>query len=366
MSIRDNIDLYSLLCLSSVSGLGPYKVRILVERFGSPKQVLQTCPRELTQVPGIDKIMAERIRKKADHKFAENQIERLKKSTFKIISLWDDGYPPGLKTLFDPPILLFVHGELKLLTDQSIAIVGTRQATNYGRWVTEKFTRELVSQHFTIVSGLARGIDTIAHRQCLNCGGKTIAVLGSGLDRIYPAENAGLAQHISRQGGVVSEFPLGSGPDAPHFPRRNRIISALSRAVLVIEAGEKSGALITTDFALEQGKDIFVIPGNINSAASQGTNKLIQDGAKLVLKVEDILDEINPGRNGQQSFDLSEAVNVQPQEKQLLSFLGNDPIHIDQLAESIEMEPFQIFPLLLNLELKHLIKQIPGKYFVRL
>jgi DNA processing protein len=186
------------------------------------------------------------------------------------------------------------------------------------------------------------------------------------LDRIYPAENTELARHISRQGAVVTEFPMGAGPDAPHFPRRNRIISALSCAVLVIEAGEKSGALITTDFALEQGKDVFVVPGNINSIASRGTNKLIQDGAKLVLKVEDILDEINPACNGQQSLDLSESVNVNSEEKQLLSFLAGEPIHIDQLAESIKKEPFQIFPILLNLELKHLVKQIPGKYFVRM
>ncbi len=366
MAIRDKTDLYSLLCLSSVSGLGPYKVRILVERFGSPERVLLSSPRELIQVPGIDKIMAERVKKEANHKFAQDQLERLEKSQIKIVTFWDNDYPAGLKTLFDPPVLLFVHGELNLVTDQSIAIVGTRQATNYGRWVTEKFTRELVSQNYSITSGLARGIDTIAHRQCLNCGGKTVAVLGSGLDRIYPAENTELARHISRQGAVVTEFPMGAGPDAPHFPRRNRIISALSCAVLVIEAGEKSGALITTDFALEQGKDVFVVPGNINSIASRGTNKLIQDGAKLVLKVEDILDEINPACNGQQSLDLSESVNVNSEEKQLLSFLAGEPIHIDQLAESIKKEPFQIFPILLNLELKHLVKQIPGKYFVRM
>ena len=366
MAIRDKIDLYSLLCLSSVSGLGPYKVRILVERFGSPQRVLQSSPRELIQIPGIDKIMAERIRTKADHKFAKDQLERLEKSRIKVVSFWDSDYPAGLKTLFDPPVLLFFHGELDFVTDQSIAIVGTRQATNYGRWVTEKFTRELVSQNFTITSGLARGIDTIAHRQCLNCGGKTVAVLGSGLDRIYPAENTELARHISKQGAVVTEFPLGTGPDAPHFPRRNRLISALSRAILVIEAGEKSGALITTDFALEQGKDVFVVPGNINSVASQGTNKLIQEGAKLVVKVEDILDEINPACNGQQSFDLRELVNVNSEEKRVLSLLASEPVHIDQLAESIKMEPFQIFPLLLSLELKHLVKQIPGKYFVRM
>ncbi|MBD3376893.1 DNA-protecting protein DprA [candidate division KSB1 bacterium] len=366
MAIRDKIDHYSLLCLSSVTGLGPYKVRILVERFGSPQRVLQSSPRELVQIPGIDKIMAERIRKEADHKFAKDQLQRLEKSRIKVVSFWDNDYPAGLKTLFDPPVLLFVHGELNPDTDQSIAIVGTRQATNYGRWVTEKFTRELVSHNYWITSGLARGIDTIAHRQCLNCGGKTVAVLGSGLDRIYPAENTELSRHISNQGAVVSEFPMGAGPDAPHFPRRNRIISALSRAVLVIEAGEKSGALITTDFALEQGKDVFVVPGNINSPASQGTNKLIQEGAKLVLKVEDILDEIAPSCNGQQSLDLSESVNVSPKEKQLLSQMTSEPIHIDQLAELIKMEPFQIFPLLLSLELKHFVKQIPGKYFVRL
>jgi len=362
------IELSALLNLHLVDGIGSNRLRALVNKFdGRLEAIFQADLKELNTIEGIDLKLAQRIRQAANQNYAESQIELAQKHNTRIITFWDKEYPENLKRIYDPPVLLFVRGELNPTDHLAIAVVGTRVPTNYGKFSAETFSRQLAREGIVIVSGLARGIDTIAHVSALKAGGRTIAVLGCGVDVIYPAENKKLFYEIIEHGAVISEFLMGTKPDATNFPRRNRIVSGLSLGVLVIEAGAKSGALITANMALEQNREIFALPGNINSPKSFGCNKLIMEGAKLAMQTDDILDELRPQLNHllKKEKIRTKQVSLTPVEQSLLESLSHEALHIDRIASENNLSISQALGTLLTLELKELVRQLPGKYFIR-
>ncbi len=330
-------DRRALLAFLRLPRIGSHKLRVLVERFGSPQRVLSASLRELVQVDGIDRILAERIRSLSCKEFVDDQVKRLVQSDVDLVTYWDSNYPALLREIYDPPVVIFFQGSVNALSEHCVAVIGTRSASSYGKLMAETFSRELVKNGYTIVSGLARGIDTVAHWAAMNAGGKTLAILG---------------------------FPLGTKPEAPYFPRRNRIVAGLCQATLVIEAGEKSGALITADFAVEQGREVFAVPGNINNPRSMGSNRLIQDGAKLITCCEDILEELSPSQAIPASEQISTDMTLE--EGALYNQIPAEPIYIDDLATRTQMSTQEALSLLLSLELKAVVRQLPGKYFIRL
>ena len=279
--------------LASVEGLGPVKKFALLNKFETAKRIYNATEKEILKVDGMSDKIVQNMQKAKDAKLLEKYEKYILKNDFKSINISDDNYPVKLKNIYAPPITIFAKGDISLLNSKSIAIVGSREPSKYGIYVAEKFSKELSKEGITIVSGLARGIDTFAHVGALSSFGKTIAVLGSGIDVVYPKENAKYYREISEKGLIISEYIVGTAPESKNFPQRNRIISGLSDGVLVVEARKNSGTMITTDFALEQGKELYVIPGNITSNLSAGTNNLIKEGAKLVTDVYEILEDLN-------------------------------------------------------------------------
>lgn len=279
--------------LASVEGLGPVKKFALLNKFETAKRIYNATEKEILKVDGMSDKIVQNMQKAKDAKLLEKYEKYILKNDIKIINISDDNYPVKLKNIYAPPITIFAKGDISLLNSKSIAIVGSREPSKYGIYVAEKFSKELSKEGITIVSGLARGIDTFAHVGALSSFGKTIAVLGSGIDVVYPKENAKYYREISEEGLIISEYIVGTAPESKNFPQRNRIISGLSDGVLVVEARKNSGTMITTDFALEQGKELYVIPGNITSNLSAGTNNLIKEGAKLVTDVYEILEDLN-------------------------------------------------------------------------
>jgi DNA processing protein len=359
-----------LLRLSSVPRIGPQKIRALVAHFLDPLDALQASPRELIQVAGIDKKLASAIaHHKEGERFADEQLKRLNRAGGKILTIWEKEYPELLRKIYDPPALLFVLGELDATDRHAIAIVGTRRPSAYGQQIAEALARELTRLGLTIVSGLARGVDTIAHQATLKAGGRTLAVIGSGLDVPYPPENKPLLESIAEQGAVLSEFPMGAKPDATNFPRRNRIISGLSLGTVVVESAEDGGAMITATTALDQDREVFAIPGNITEKRSEGPNKLIREGrAKLTQKVEDILDELRPELRHilRREREPELALELTLFERKILDVLTAEPIHIDSIAEGADTSTADALVNLLSLEFKGLVRQMPGKMFVKL
>ena len=279
--------------LASVEGLGPVKKFALLNKSENAKRIYNATEKEILKVDGMSDKIVQNMQKAKDAKLLEKYEKYILKNDIKIINISDDNYPAKLKNIYAPPITIFAKGDISLLNSKSIAIVGSREPSKYGIYVAEKFSKELSKEGITIVSGLARGIDTFAHVGALSSFGKTIAVLGSGIDVVYPKENAKYYREISEKGLIISEYIVGTAPESKNFPQRNRIISGLSDGVLVVEARKNSGTMITTDFALEQGKELYVIPGNITSNLSAGTNNLIKEGAKLVTDVYEILEDLN-------------------------------------------------------------------------
>lgn len=292
------------------------------------------------------------------------EIEKLERIGARFITLDETEYPGLLKQLPDAPIVLYVRGTLLPDDERALAVVGTRRASTYGRDVAHHLSRELAANEVTVVSGLAHGIDAAAHQGALDGGGRTIAVLGCGIDRIYPSDHQTLAARIVQHGALVSEFPLGSAPDARHFPRRNRIISGLAVGVLIVEAPVRSGALITATAAAEQGRDVFAVPGSVFSATSAGPHQLIQEGAKLVMKVEDILDELNLIRRQVETRAVAEKVAPATEnERLILDALGTEPIHVDDLGRRCGLPVAVISSTLTILELKGLARIVgPMQY----
>ncbi len=359
-------DVASLLALVSVNGVGFHRIRKLIGHFGSAKDVLNGSISELRQVDGIDEKMAHQIKQTANHASVDDQLSQVEKFGARIISYWEKDYPEILKKIYDPPVLLYVKGKLSHKCERNIAIVGTRSPTMDGKWIAEQLGNGLAGYNIAVVSGMARGIDTHAHLGALKGNGVTYGVLGCGLNVIYPPENKKLYDQVAEHGAVISEFPMNSEPAAGHFPKRNRIISGLSLGTVVVEAGERSGALITAYMALEQGREVFAVPGSIRVRQSKGPHRLIQEGAKLIEKVEDILAEI-PQFKGQQTekeeMDILQLIS--DREKMIWEVLSEKPSHIDHITAQVNMDTSEVLALLLSLELKNVVKQFSGMMFVR-
>jgi len=360
-------ELRALVALSLVQGMGPGRIRALLARFGSAQVALHAPLQALVRVPGIGSEMARRIVRFADWDVVEAQFERAERIGAELIPAWDPRFPAALRQIFDPPVLLWVRGSLPKGDALAVAVVGTRRPTDYGLRIARQFAMELARQGVTIVSGLAYGIDAMAHRGALEAGGRTLAVLGSGVDRIYPACHGRLAQAIIAQGALVSEFPLGAAPDAPNFPRRNRLISGLAQAVLIVEAYETGGALITARLALEQNREVLAIPGALHNPASAGPNRLIRESlAQLVRSPDDVLETLGVGVAQATTQALDAASSLGGLERQLYEALGPEPIHIDTLCEKTGLDPSTALVYLLQLEFKGLVRQLAGKQFYRI
>jgi DNA processing protein len=359
-------NVFHWVALSLIPGVGSILIKRLLDRFKTPEAVFQAPLDELLRIEGLGEKVAREIRRGPVETVVDRELSLLKKVGGKIITLKDDAYPRRLREIYDPPALLYLRGELQKEDELALSIVGSRKTSPYGRWITEKMSQELARHGVTIVSGMARGIDSLAHLGAILGGGRTIAVLGCGVDVIYPSENRSLFLRIIDHGAVLSEFPMGSPPEGGHFPKRNRIISGLSMGVVVVQAGAESGSLITANYALEQGREVFAVPGNVGAEGSRGTHQLIKDGAKLVESSEDILEEILPQwkrkREVTQKAEGPER-NLSEEEKKLFEFLGESPLHIDALIRESQFDPGKVSSLLLNLELKGLVSQWPGKCF---
>jgi DNA processing protein len=359
-------DIFYWLALSLTPGLGSILIKRLLDRFKTPEAVFQAPLKELIRIEGLGERVAGEIQKGPSEKVVKKELSLLEKTGGKIVTLKDDDYPKRLKDIYDPPVLLYLMGGLRREDELAIAIVGSRKTSPYGRWFTEKIGEDLARHGVTVVSGMARGIDSVAHKGALQGGGRTIAVLGCGIDVIYPSENRNLFHQIIEQGAILSEFPMGSPPEGGHFPRRNRIISGLSIGVVIVQASAESGSLITAGYALEQGREVFAVPGNVGAEGSRGTNRLIKEGAKLVESSEDILEEILPQwrREGETVQKAEIAVpSLTEVERILYRLLGETPLHIDAIIRESQLDPGKVSSLLLNLELKGLISQWPGKCF---
>jgi DNA processing protein len=347
-----------------VKGIGPAKVQALVDHFGGLAAAWNAPVYELQKV-GLDARAIESVlvaRKELD---LDRQLARCEAAGVQLLA-WDGaGYPRYLREIPNAPPLLYVRGEILESDQWAVAVVGTRRLSAYGQQVTQRLVRGLAGAGITIISGLARGIDTIAHRTALEAGGRTIAVLGSGLDSIYPPENRGLAREIVTQerGAIVSDYPLGTEPDGKNFPPRNRLISGLSLGVVIVEAGEKSGALITANFAAEQNREVFAVPGNINSPSSRGTNSLIQQGAKLVTSVDDILEELNL-QMVQEQVAVQMALPETAEEALLLAQLSHEPRHVDDLGRAVGLPSAAVSSTLTLMELKGMVQQVGGMNYV--
>ncbi len=351
------------LALRNVEGIGEVHYKTLVEHFGSAKDVFCKTPSDVEKVLGVGREILKKIKKKKVGDSEKNELLKAKSLNSLLIPLEDERYPGYLKNIYDPPSLLYVRGDLEIFKLPMIAIVGTRNPTFYGKDIAYNFGKELARAGFVVVSGMARGIDTSAHMGALDGGGKTIAVLGSGLDVVYPPENRKLYERIIKNGAIISEFPFGTRPLSRNFPKRNRIISGLSKGVLVVEAGKKSGSLITVDFALEQGKEVYAVPGRIDSLRSKGTNKLIKEGAKLVETPFDIISELMPKRPYREDMDLKPLLD--PLEKEVFELVCAEPIHVDMISKKIGISIQKVLSLISSLEMKGFVKQTPGRFIKR-
>jgi DNA processing protein len=356
--------LYHWVALSMAPGVGCVLFKRLVEAFGSPAAVFQAPAKALEVVEGVGPKAARAIRNFDWSDRVNRELEHMKEIGGNWITWEDDAYPVNLKNIYDPPPLLYVRGSLLPQDQTAVAVVGSRNPTQYGKGAAERIGRGLAQAGVTVVSGLARGVDSFAHRGTLSGGGRTLAVLGCGLDVVYPPENEDLYEQVASQGAVISEFPLGTRPEGDHFPIRNRIISGLSLGVVVVEATIRSGSLITARFALDQGRDVFALPGNVDSRRSEGTNELIKQGAKLVIRLEDILEEI-PRVQLDSLPEKPPAPKLSEEEARVFSILSHEALHIDQIIVRSELSSARTSATLLSLELAGHIKQLPGMRFVR-
>lgn len=348
---------------NKVRGIGPQRFRALIDCCGSVEAAWR-APESTLRDAGLDRRSATALIEARDKLDLEAELARVRKSGAQIIT-WDDpAYPQRLLNIYDPPFVIFVRGELAPEDDFGVAVVGTRRASHYGREAARAITTDLARAGVTIISGLAVGIDTVAHRAALDSGGRTLAVLGSSVDIIYPWENSKLANEIVQHGALISEYALGTQPEASNFPPRNRIVSGLSRGVVVIEAGEQSGALITARMGGEQGRDVFAVPGSIFHPGSQGANRLIRDGATPVLSATDILDALNL-RSVPQQVEAQMLFPTDATEAQLLEQLGPDPLHVDEVSRATGLPIATVTGTLALMELKGLVHQAGGMTYVR-
>lgn len=349
-------DIKYWVAFNNIPGIGRVRLAQLDSYFGNLGNAWEAPIGELKRA-GLDSTALRAISQWRDRISPDIEVEKLEKHSVHVLTCRDANYPTRLKEIYDYPPVLYYRGSLLPVDEWCIAVVGTRRATVYGKQVTEELVADLARNKITIVSGLARGIDTIAHRSALEVGGRSLAVFASGLDIIYPAENASLTHNIIEQGAIISEYPLGTRPRAEYFPRRNRILSGLSMGVLVAEAGDTSGAMITARMALEQNREVFAIPGSILSAVSRGTNSLIQEGAKLVRDYTDILEELNLKTVARQ-MEMKEALPGSDTEALLLRELSAEPTHIDEVCQKSGLPVSMVSSTLTVMELKGIVKQV--------
>jgi len=375
----------ALMVLNAVLALGNARLRRLLQFYGSARRVLEQNEKELCAATGMLPEIAAKIYGFERAKFLEKEHELLTRHGVAVVAITDAHYPASLKAIPDAPVLLYIKGEILPSDECGLAIVGSRKASVYGISVAERFATRFAEMGITVVSGLARGIDAAAHRGSLTARGRTLAVLGSGLAEIYPPEHEELYAKIAASGAVISEFPMTTPPYAFNFPRRNRIVSGLSLGVLVVEASQRSGALITSEFALEQGREVFAVPGRVDTHHALGTHQLIKSGAKLVSSVDDVLEELAPRLRAfapqpvppvvpqPETNDTTPAnkpqatpvVEVSQTEHDILAQLSRKPLSLEEIAATCQMAIEALLPLLLKLELRRKIRQLPGKYFVR-
>lgn len=372
------VSVYDLLILSQIPNIGAHRLRALISYFGTSEKVFTASAREIAGIEGFSRRLASTIMHFLRHGdlgrakcYATNQLSRVNSRNLQIVTFWDSSYPEVLRRIYDPPPFLFVHGTMADADIHSVAIVGTRSPSDYGIALAEKFSSGLARLGMTVVSGLARGVDTVVHTAALNHAGRTLAVIGSGLDVIYPSENKALSEKISARGAVISEYDMGAKPDAMNFPRRNRIISGLSLGTLIIETDVNGGAMITASTALDQNREVFAVPGNVNTKRSRGCNALIKEGkAKLVDSIEDVLVELAAKLPRSMTSGIKEdriaPADLTLFERVIFDHLSASPIHIDALAERLRTATADVLVNLLSLEFKGLIKQLPGKLFMRL
>ncbi|MFZ5568833.1 MAG: DNA-processing protein DprA [Thermodesulfobacteriota bacterium] len=357
--------------LKHTSGIGNHLFKRLLDRFGTPESVLAADSAALEGIEGVSSRLVREIKARKLAPEVKKDLELVLENKIKIVTMCDPGYPPLLLQIPDPPPFLYVRGSLADIAD-CIAVVGSRNATQYGLTAAERLCEDLAAHRLDVISGMAVGIDTAAHLGALNGGGRTVAVLGSGLARMYPASNRQLAERIARQGAVVSEFPMLTEPEPFHFPLRNRIISGMALGTIVVEATKNSGSLITARLAAEQGREVFAVPGSIRSFKSTGTHSLLKQGARLVEQAADVLEEIAHRLSSSPAAGAA-AVNprdggpkgqpADPDQRRVLAVLSPYPQHIDVVAQRAEMSPGQTAGILLQLELSGLVRQSPGKLF---
>ncbi len=351
------------IALSMLQDIGPVRAKRLLSVFKTPERIFNAKKDDLCEVNGIGSKLFKHIKEFNSWNLIERQMNLMMQKDIKAVHFHDQSYPELLREIVDAPIVLYVKGELRPQDRYAIAIVGSRKPTDYGIVVTEKISAELSSMGFTIVSGMARGIDSLAHRGTLMNGGRTIAVLGSGLDRPYPPENRVLMEKIAKDGYVVSEFPPGTPPDKENFPKRNRLISGLSLGVLVVEATSDSGSLITAQYAVDQNREVFAVPGNITSSNSNGTNQLIKKGAILTNSARDIVAELAPVLKGFIKIKDRTRMEITSEEREVCNFLSGEPKQIDIISRESGIPASKVLGILLGLELKGAVKQITGKRF---
>lgn len=356
-------DIEPWIALSTIPEIGHITFRKLLSVYGKPEAVFDAPVEELVCIEGVSERKARNIKGFSDWKLIKAQLRKLDDLGVSVVTCMDGGYPSMLKQTEGAPAILYIKGSIKDEDRFAIAVVGSRKPTHYGRFVAEKFSTELAESGFTIVSGMARGIDTVAHVSAIKSGSRTIAVLGSGIDIPYPPENRDLMKRAADSGCVVSEFSLGTKPLKDNFPARNRLISGLSLGVLVVEATANSGSLITAGYALEQNREVFAVPGNINSLNSSGTNDLIKKGAKLIQSSDDIIGELAPMLKGYVRTKEKEKIEMTVEEETLCGMLTGEPVHIDNITRGLAMPPSKALNLLLGLELKGVVRQADGKRF---
>ncbi len=356
-------DLKYWVALTRIAGLGPKKFESLIDVFPDFEEAWLAGPERL-RAAGLDRSTALRIVGERGRIDPDEEMERLKEAGVTATTRNSPDYPESLSEIYDPPAVIYVRGELCESDKRSVAVVGTRQPTPYGREAARNLVEELVRSGVTVVSGLARGIDGIAHEAALDGGGRTIAVLGSGLDTIYPATHRQLAHRVVSSGALISEHPLGVRPDARNFPRRNRIISGLTLGTVVVEAGMRSGALLTVEHAVQQNREVFAVPGSILSENSAGTNWLIQQGAKLTAGARDVLEELNIATAGDQ-LQLAAAAPESEVERKVLAEIAAEPAHIDDVTRSCGLASSLVASTLAMMELRGLVRQVGAMQYVR-
>ncbi len=354
------------IALNLTEKLGPVKVRALIEILGSPMAILEADEAELRKAKGVGPELSQSIVAQRDPDRVAREIERAEALGLRLVTPVDAEYPEPLKSIHDPPLALYVRGTLEPNDRHSVAVVGTRHSTHYGTQIADRLSFQMARTGIAVISGLARGIDTAAHRGALKGGGRTLAVLGSAHDQLYPPENADLAGQIAEQGAVLSEFPLGTAPGRTTFPMRNRIVSGLAAGVLVVEADTGSGAILTADEALAQGRTVFAVPGRIDSPGSRGCHRLIKQGATLVDDIDDILQEFEflfppeRARPGDRTAE-GPVVQLTDEEKVLASVLKEGALNLDDLARRTAFPAHRVNILLLQLEMKRIVRMLPGR-----